>query len=483
MCATENDSVVGPTPKAAVETPPDPTEKKLTLLLHAGRHPRSDLMASVLVDAGRAQSVAVESSNRAQLVEPGLLHAAARGQGKKELHFLVPRLDKGQTLQVTATLCERPIEGRHFVWTGEPGQSRRVSCMQCHQGIELPSAADLQRERRVFEETGKMPPLELPRLLPWMKGQDMRFHQKLGKTESSACWECHGRHMLQYNFGQSLPWRPQGQDGTRSVYHAVFRLKGDRTFGDAPAGPVAADAACPCGVHFGFAEATLRATKDGGEIVYGDVLQRHAGILSEEAGKFMGRHNVLIDWTGIRREKGSDAAASDRPGREILAKEERQVSVRNHSARGGGRSLWIDFVSKLSAVGGTLRLNGSTDGAGFRFLTKYDGDTAPKYQETAAWQALTFVHQGTTYTAVCFHHPDNPKPRGDQPAGHDVPNFDMLNPGFSALILGYAFSADVEPGKPLLVRYRLWIQEGKMSADDIQSLSDEFIDPIQIDVK
>jgi hypothetical protein len=133
-----------------------------------------------------------------------MLNETSRGQGKKELHFIAPEMAPGQTATVVALLSERPVEGRTYVWTGEPRRSRRLSCMQCHQGLAFPTADELRQEREMLEKTGKVPPLELPRLFPTSQGDDSRWHEALGQYLSSACWECHGRDMVQYEYGQSL---------------------------------------------------------------------------------------------------------------------------------------------------------------------------------------------------------------------------------------------------------------------------------------
>jgi hypothetical protein len=49
--------------------------------------------------------------------------------------------------------------------------------------------------------------------------------------------------------------------------------------------------------------------------------------------------------------------------------------------------------------------------------------------------------------------------------------------------VGYAFSAQLENGNPLQVRYRLWIQGGRMPTEEIQAMLNDFLDPIKIDVK
>lgn len=456
----------------------DPPEKRLALSLHAGRHDRSSGFVSVLIDAGKARSVYVEYADgtleRAQLADPGILNAAWRGTGKKELHFPTPKMVEGETARVVARLSEKPIEGRTYAWSGEPRQNRRVSCGQCHQGNCLPTGDELRQERKVLEETGKPPPLDLPRILPTSKGKDFRWHEKLGRYQTSACWECHTRHMVQYDFGQSLdrdlPWAPDpphpGGASTlpavQSVFYTVFHVRGGR----AVSHPLATGNAAPgqpsnWQIHYGFDQATV-----GGRPCTG-VLQQHAGILSEEAGKFIGRHCVSIDWTGNVQGR-----------KKTIAREERQLTVKDWRGRNKSYAMWIDFVSTLKPVAAAMRLDGDGGRAGFRFVPTLDDGAAVERRQSADWRAITFVSEGTTYTVACFNHPANPKPLAEE-AVERV--FDR-GPTGSSLGVGYNFSAACDQGSSLLVHYRLWIQGGRMPAEEIQSLSDAFVDPVRIEV-
>ena len=469
-------------PVAAADRSPSLAEKRLTLSLDAGEHDRSDVVAlvSALIDAGKAKSVYVEyadgSLGRAQLAEPGMLNASSRGPGKMELHFVAPKMAKGETATVVALLSEKPVEGRTYVWTGEPRQSRRVSCGQCHQGLALPTGEELRHEHEVLEKTGTPPPLSLPRTFPTSRGRDFRWHEKLGKYMTSACWQCHARHMVQYEFGQSLDrdllWAPDPPHATnappavRSVFHTVFRVRHDRAVTHPlPIEDVSSDATARWRIQYGFQRATV------GSEVCSDILQQHAGILSEEAGKFIGRHSVLVDWVGNTDGKKT-----------LVAQEERELMVKDW--RGSNRSYakWIDFVSTLKPVAGVVRFDDADALSGFRFVPSLDEGVTPEYRESADWKAITFVSEATTYTAVCFNHSSNPKPLAEESAERSRP---AENSGGNGRVpaVGYAFSAQLEDGNPLQVRYRLWIQGGRMPTEEIQAMSNDFLAPINIDVK
>ena len=391
---------------------------------------------------------------------------------------MAPKMAKGETAHVIAAISERPVEGRTYVWSGEPRQSRRVSCMPCHQGLAFPTGEELRHEWEMLERTGQVPPLKLPRILPTSKGRDSRWHEKLGKNMSSACWECHTRHMVQYEFGQSLdrelPWAPDPPQTTpatkqptvRSVFHTVLRVRGERaTSHPLASAEVTSDRPSNWAIHYGFEHATV------GDESCSDILQQHVTTLSEEAGKFIGRHNVQIDWAGKIREK-----------RTVVAREERQLTVKDYRGRNKSYAMWIDFVSTLSPAAGTLQLDGAGQSAGFRFVPTVDRDTVPEYRESAAWRAITFVSEGTTYTAVCVNHPSNPKPCAAESAQRDRVSGPSDRGGLMPGV-GYSFSADGTEQKPLRVHYRLWIQGGSMPVEEIQSLANDVCDPIEIAVK
>jgi len=462
---------------SAVDTTTAPAVTRVVLSLHAGPHDRESVFVSALIDAGAARSVYVEYADntlgRAQLLEPGLLNATARSSGKRELHFVAPKMAKGETAKVVALLSEQPVEGRTYVWSGEPRQSRRLSCGPCHQGSAMPTAEQLRQEGEMLEKTGKVPPLESTRILPTSKGHDSRWHAKLGRYQPSACWECHARYMVQYEFGQSLDrnlrWAPDppqvskaGADlAVRSVFHTVFHVLEGRAASHPLAGADAADRPGAWKIEYGFERATV------GDARCTDLLQQHVRTLSEEAGKFIGRHNVRIDWVGHLGGK-----------RVALAREERQVTVKDYRGRNKSYAMWIDFASTLHPAAGPVRLDGAGGTAGFRFVPSLDAGTVPEYRESAAWRAITFVSEGSTYTAVCVNNSSNPPPlkQSALPAGATEP---AIRNG-AAPEIGYRFSAAFTAPKPLQVHYRLWIQGGRMPTEEIESVANDFLEPIRI---
>ena len=82
--------------------------------------------------------------------------------------------------------------------------------------------------------------------------------------------------------------------------------------------------------------------------------------------------------------------------------------------RSGGCNQCISYPR--SALGAAMRLDGATGLAGFRFVPSIDAGASAEYRQSADWRAITFVSEGTTYTAACFNHPSNPKLLAEAPA-------------------------------------------------------------------
>ncbi len=104
-------------------------ETTLRLSVQAGDYDRTNTPVVVLIDApADARSVVLRDAQgrqfAAQLAAPGLLHQEEKG--KRELHFVVPALGKGQSLELTAVLSPAPpAEG--FAWKDTPGKYAELS--------------------------------------------------------------------------------------------------------------------------------------------------------------------------------------------------------------------------------------------------------------------------------------------------------------------------------------------------------------------
>jgi hypothetical protein len=193
--------------------------------------------------------------------------------------------------------------------------------------------------------------------------------------------------------------------------------------------------------------------------------QSHEGFLNIEAGPVVGRHRVVVDWHG--------------PKKEVFAKEAREMTVYNIP----GGTL-VEFASRLKTAGGKVKLDGDPQHAGFQFRahndvaaktakqTYYlrpDGKGEPgktrnwpgdKTHVDLHWNAMSFVLDGKRYTVAYLDHPKNP--RESRHSERDYGRF------------GCYFEYEITEDRPLVVNYRVWLQEGEMTGDQVEAISRVF---------
>jgi hypothetical protein len=145
---------------------------------------------------------------------------------------------------------------------------------------------------------------------------------------------------------------------------------------------------------------------------------------------------------------------------------------------------------------GKVRLDGDPQHAGFQFraaqevaagdqkLTYYlrpDGRGAPGETRNwdhktrrpdcvnLPWNAMSFVVGGKRYTAVYLDHPANPKE-----ARYSERTYGRF---------GSYFVYELDGQRPLEIQYRLWLQEGEMTAEQASALSADFAAPVETQVR
>lgn len=194
--------------------------------------------------------------------------------------------------------------------------------------------------------------------------------------------------------------------------------------------------------------------------------QAHVEVRSEVTGNVLGRHLLEIDW------KGKDG--------QPFATEWRELSAYN--VEGG---VMIEFASKLKTLVGEIKLAGDPQHAGFQFrgsqeipdktaaqtyYVRPDGKGEPgafrnwpgnKDHVNLKWNALCFVLGDERLTCCYLDHPENPKEA----------RFSERNYGR----FGSYFEYTVKENKPLHLKYRIWLQYGEMTIDDIDEFSRDFV--------
>ncbi|MCI0465024.1 MAG: PmoA family protein [Gemmataceae bacterium] len=232
------------------------------------------------------------------------------------------------------------------------------------------------------------------------------------------------------------------------------------------------------GLMFAFNKCVYdgKTTADTWHAKPGETHQSHAAFTSAEAGSVLGRHRVLVDWHG--------------PRNEVFAQEERELTVYN--VPGG---TLVEFAARLKTTKEKLKLDGDPQHAGFQFRAHNDvaaktakqtyylrpdgkgklGETRnwePKSKKgpvNLPWDALSFVLDGKRYTVAYLNHPRNPgESRWSE---RDYGRF------------GCYFQAEVTKDRPLLVNYRVWLQNREMIVPEVHALHTHFVTPPQVTVK
>jgi hypothetical protein len=209
----------------------------------------------------------------------------------------------------------------------------------------------------------------------------------------------------------------------------------------------------------------------------GDAHQAHAGFQATASSRTIARQRVAVDWHG--------------PNKEVLAREEREITAYSLGPRG----TLVDFVSRLKAAGGPVHLRGDPHHAGFQFQASKDVQDAENLKQTyflrpdgkgapgetrswdpttrkgptnVPWGACSFVLAGKRYTAAYLSHPGNPGEArwGERASGG----------------MGCYVEHDLAEKTPLVVHYRVWLQNGEMTVDQVAALAAAFRDPPKVKV-
>ena len=278
------------------------------------------------------------------------------------------------------------------------------------------------------------------------------------------------RPVLRYMYEAVDESSPERRQETYKPYHHLFDPQGKRLLTKGPGGVFPHHR----GLFFGF-----------NRISYGDQSadtwhcnngesQLHEKFLASEAGPVLGRHCTSIAW------RGKDG--------KTFASEERELTA--YRTAGG---LTIDFGSRLTTTLPLVKLDGDPQHAGFQFrasqevpdataaLTYYlrpDGPGKPgefrNWPDNPAhvdlpWHAMSFVLGDSRYTCCRLDRPENPRPA--RYSERDYGRF------------GSYFEYELTPAQPLVVRYRLWVQEGEMTVEQVAAISRQFAEPPTVELE
>ena len=209
--------------------------------------------------------------------------------------------------------------------------------------------------------------------------------------------------------------------------------------------------------------------------------QAHERFLNQSIGPVFGRHSVVVNWIGT--DGGSFAQ-----------------EIREMTAYKIGSATMIEFNSTLHSNGEEIRLDGDPQHAGFQFRatqkvpdetknkTYYirpDGTGEPgKFRNWSAkkdesdvnlahvnlpWLAMNFTVGENNYTCCYLDSESNPKE--SRFSERDYGRF------------GSYFEYNLTPDTPLNLTYRIWLQDGEMTVEEIDAISKSFRTPVQVSVQ
>jgi hypothetical protein len=325
---------------------------------------------------------------------------------------------------------------------------------------------------------------------------DDDFKVKKAKKSGTFAWQdkpgeyadllLDGKGVMRYVYKAYDNSTPTNRDKTYKVFHHLYDSAGKRFLtngGDTndpmPKNPK--DNLYPHhrGLMYAFNIITYGGNKpcDTWHAKPGDTHQSHESFLDTEAGSILGRHRVALTWHG--------------PKNDVFAREEREMTVYKID-----NGTLVDFASRLKTVAGPIKLAGDPQHAGFHFRAHNDlheqkndkqtyylrpdgkgplGDTRnwePKTKQgpiNLPWDAGSFVIDGKRFSVAYLNNPKNPgESRWSE---RDYGRF------------GCYFEYDLTEDKPLLVNYRVWLQDGEMTLPQVEALSKAFLEPAKVTVK
>jgi hypothetical protein len=298
-----------------------------------------------------------------------------------------------------------------------------------------------------------------------VEAEGFRWHDTAGEYAELRFGE---RPVMRYMYKALDDSTKEARELTYKVYHHLYDPSGKRLVTKGPGGLYTHHR----GLFYGFNRVTYGEGKKA-DIWHctGDTHQLHEGFLSSEEGPVVGRHCLAIGWRGV--------------GKEVFGREEREMTVYN--VPGG---VLVEFASRLRSTMGKMKLDGDPQHAGFHF--RADNEVAEKTSEQTyyvrpdgkgkpgetrnwpgdkghvnlPWDAMSFLLGGKRYTAAYLDKPSNPKEArySERPYGR----------------FGSYFEYELDESKELRVNYRVWLQEGEMTGEEVAAKSADFVEPVTV---
>jgi hypothetical protein len=419
--------------------------KTIELTIQAGDHEYRNEPVCVPLSLPKklafAQSIRFDGDIRpaaGQLTGPGLtterIDPSDPALVRRDLYFIVPHLKAGAIAKIKVELSVREVKfARQFVWTERKGEYQELTWWD--QGQQRPVLRYLNRP---YDDSSAD-----------ARNKSYKVFHHLFNPEANR---------FVTNGGQTDP-----HDDPKQLLYPHHR-----------------------GLMFGFNKVTYNDNKTAdtwhcppANKNKSENHVEHMGNLFKDAGPVLGRHRVRIAWHGSKKD--------------IFAEEEREVTV--YAVPGG---TLVDFAAMLKTTDGKVILDGDPQHAGFQFrasndivtqktqgMTYYvrpEGKGEPgktinweakkplvKGTVNAPWKAMSFVLDGKRYTVAYLDDPKNP-------GEHRYSERDYGR-------MGCYFKYELTRDHPLLVHYRVWLQNGEMTIPEVAALQTAFVSPPRVAVK
>jgi len=328
------------------------------LIVNAGRHERNNVPVRVPISRGqigneRIASVTVARADGelipAQWTGPSLTPSAAG-----ELHFVLPHLGAGESLQLKATLSTQPASVGGFTWRDQPGHHT-----------------------------------------------DLMFGE---------------RKVVAYHYERLDESTPASRVRTYKVFHHVFSFSGDRVVTGGLNEDPKVHSPHHRGIFYGFNRITYGDGKraDTWHCIDG-AFQQHERFLASEQGPVLARQRVVISWHGkdvAFAEEERELTVYNVPGGHLIEFASRLSSTAGRvRIDGDPQHAGFQFRAHndVDAYTTNLTIFIRPDGVGKPGETRNWDPQTRQGPVNMPWNAMSFVLGDKRYTVAYLDRPENPK--------------------------------------------------------------------------
>ena len=328
------------------------------LTVEAGRHERRNVPVRVPISRGqigdeRIASVTL-SRKQGELVPAQWTGPSVTSNSAGEVHFVLPRLGAGESLQLKATFSTRPASAGGFTWRDQPGH---------HTDLML-------GERKV----------------------------------------------VTYHYERLDESTPASRVRTYKVFHHVFSLDGDRVVTGGLNDDPKVHSPHHRGIFYGFNRITYGDGKRADTWHCTDgAFEQHERFLASEQGPVLGRQRVVISWHGkdtAFAEEERELTVYNVPGGRLIefASQLRSIAGRVR-IDGDPQHAGFQFRAHndVDAYTTNQTIYIRPDGVGKPAETRNWDPQTRKGPVNMPWNAMSFVLGGKRYTVAYLDHPSNPK--------------------------------------------------------------------------